>query len=70
MSTPKVNKIRILSVTTRRKIKARGLAAKYKVTPQYVNAILRGDRKANSKKARSILEDALRMLEIMDEKPR
>ena len=58
--------MKALTAAKRKKIKAKGLAEKYGVTPQYVNAILRGDRKAESKKASAVLRDALSILSILE----
>ena len=48
------------------KIKGDLLAEKYGCTPEYVKLILRGKRQSNTKKAKGILADAKKIIEIAE----
>ena len=49
-----------------KKIHYKPLALKYKVTEQYVGYVLRGEREANTEVAKSILEDAHKILKVIE----
>lgn len=60
------SKMDVLTENQLKKVNKQSLADKYSVTWQYVNAVLQGKRNANSKKAKSILQDAHNILKILE----
>jgi DNA-binding transcriptional regulator YdaS (Cro superfamily) len=53
----------------RRYINASALATKWKVSPQYVSQLLKGDKKANSEVAINIINDAIEIIKIIENSP-
>ena len=51
-----------------RRVKGVSLAEKYGVSPSYVRKILTGARESNSPKAKAILADAKKIIEITEKK--
>ena len=52
----------------RKLINKTALATKHKCTDAYVRLVLKGEREQDSELAKKIVEDAKKMLEILDQK--
>lgn len=52
----------------RKLINKAALASKYQCTDAYVRLVLKGEREQNSELANKIVEDAKKMLEILEQK--
>lgn len=59
-------KTKIFSSTEIKDLKVPALARKYKCSDDYVRRVLKGDREHNSVLARSIIQDAIDTLEIVE----
>lgn len=55
-----------LTKEQRKKVNKSALATKHGCTAVYVRQILKGDREDKSDKAKAIIEDAKKMLEILE----
>lgn len=56
----------ILNTEERKKIKTNALAEKHGVRAAYVRMLFKGDRPVNTKKAKAIIDDAKKLLTIID----
>lgn len=59
-----------LTINQLKKINKTSLAQKHSCSGEYVKQVLLGDKKAKSKKAKAILEDGLRIIEILEPQPK